>query len=63
MASAIVSLISDARLALKDASWLGTAALICIGTFAVSSLVITRRQRNRKPRIGLAHDEFFDIFD
>jgi hypothetical protein len=48
MASALVSLISDVRLVVKDVSWLGTAALICIGTFAVSSLVITRRQRNRK---------------
>jgi len=47
MASALVSLISDVRLVVKDVSWLGTAALICIGTFAVSSLVITRRNRKR----------------
>ena len=47
MASAFVSLISDVRLVVKDVSWLGTAALICIGTFAVSSLVITRRNRKR----------------
>ena len=48
MASAFVSLISDVRLVIKDVSWLGTAVLICIGTFAVATLVITRRQHNRE---------------
>jgi hypothetical protein len=39
------STVSHTWLALKDAGWLGVAALICIGTVAVSTVA------NRRPRI------------